>query len=122
MAGIARSRETALEMARLLEEGKGEDTVVLALGELSSFTDYFLIATVRSSVHLSGLARRIAGFLKERDLKALYPRKRMTAKGWLVMDCGDIVVHLMEKDVRAFYDLEHLWFRAERISYSSKSS
>ena len=122
MAGIAPSRETALAIARLIDEGKAEDTVVLELGELASFADYFVIATVRSSAHLAGLARRLTAFLKECDLRPLNRHKRATPKGWLLMDCGAIVVHLMEKDAREFYDLERLWFKSQKLPYWSKSS
>jgi len=116
------SRETVLEAARLLSDHKGEDTVVLGIGEVSAFADYFVITTARSSAHLAGLMRELVVFLHERGIRPAGHHKKAPGKGWLLLDCGDFVIHLMEKEQREFYDLERLWFRAERISYWSKSS
>jgi ribosome-associated protein len=123
MAGPARSsRETALEVARLLDDHKAVETAVLDLAEVSPIADFFVIATARSSAHLAGLARELATALRERGIRPLNRHKRIDASGWLLVDCGDVVVHLMEREQREFYDLERLWFRAGTVSYSSKSS
>lgn len=116
------SREAALEAARCIDAHKGEDTVVLDIGEVSSVADYFVISTVRSSAHLAGLARELFRLLREGGVHPLNRHKKVEESGWLLVDCGDFVVHLMEKERREFYDLERLWFRAERVPYSSKSS
>ncbi len=117
------SREAALEAARLIDEHKGEDTAVLDIGGVSSFADYFVISTARSSAHLAGLHRELDSLLRQRGIR---PRngghKSGGESGWLLLDCGDFVIHLMEKEQREFYDLERLWFKAERITYWSKSS
>jgi ribosome-associated protein len=117
MAAPSSSRAAALEAARLLAEHKGEDTVVLDISAVSSFADYFVIATARSSVHLAGLHRELAALLHERGIRALNAHRGRAETGWLLVDCGDFVVHLMEREQREFYDLERLWFKAERLSY-----
>ncbi len=123
MAGPApRSRETALAVARLLDGHKAADTVVLDLAGVSSVADYFVIATARSSAHLAGLARELAEALDGLGVRPLHAHKKVDASGWLLVDCGDVVVHLMDGERREFYDLERLWFRAATVSYSSKSS
>ena len=115
--------EAALQAARLIDGHKGEDTVVLGIGGVSSFADYFVISTARSSAHLAGLHRELDAFLRSLGIR---PRggghKSGGESGWLLLDCGDFVIHLMEKEQREFYDLERLWFKAERLSYWSKSS
>ncbi len=117
------SREAALEAARLIDEHKGEDTVVLDIGGVSSFADYFVISTARSSAHLAGLHRELNALLQSRGIRPLNGgHKSGGESGWLLLDCGDFVIHLMEKEQREFYDLERLWFKAERLSYWSKSS
>ncbi len=117
------SWEAALGAARLIDEHKGEDTVVLGIGGVSSFADYFVISTARSSTHLAGLHRELEAFLRSLGIRPRGGgRKSGGDSGWLLLDCGDFVIHLMEKEQREFYDLERLWFKAERLSYWSKSS
>jgi ribosome-associated protein len=116
------SREAALEAARCVDAHKGEDTVVLDIAGVSSVADYFVISTARSSTHLAGLARELFHLLREGGVHPLNRHKKVEESGWLLVDCGDFVVHLMEREQREFYDLERLWFRAERVPYSSKSS
>ena len=123
MAGTSSSRAAALGAARLIADHKGEDTVVLDISEVSGFADFFIIATARSSAHLAGLHRELSVFLKDQGIRPLNGGHKGRAEtGWLLMDCGDFVIHLMEKEQRDFYDLERLWFKAERVGYWSKYS
>jgi ribosome-associated protein len=116
------SRETVLEAARLITDHKGEDTVVLDIAETCAFADFFVIATARSSAHLAGLLRALTEFFHSRGIRPRGHHRHTAANGWLLLDCGDFIVHLMEKEQRDFYDLERLWFRAARVPYWSKSS
>jgi ribosome-associated protein len=122
MDATASSRETALAAARCIDAHKGEDTVVLAIGELTTVADYFVIATAHSSTHLDSLARELFQLLRGAGVRPLNRHRRTAASGWMLVDCGDVIVHLMETEQREFYDLERLWFRAGRVPYSSKSS
>ncbi|HET6452414.1 MAG TPA: ribosome silencing factor [Spirochaetia bacterium] len=123
MDATSSSRQAAVEAARLLSEHLAEDTVVLDISGISSFADYFVIGTVRSSAHLEGLHRELEAFLKAAGIPARGGgRKSRGESGWLLLDCGELVIHLMEREQREFYDLERLWFKAERITYWSKSS
>ncbi len=116
------SKETVLETARLLSDHKGEDTVVLDISGLCAFADFFVITTARSSAHSAGLLRELSEFFHARGIHPRGHHRRAAVNGWLLLDCGDFIVHVMEREQRDFYDLERLWFRAERISYWSKSS
>jgi ribosome-associated protein len=122
MDGLSSSRDTALEAARLISDHKGEDTVVLDITGISAFADFFIIATARSSAHLAGLLRELTEFFHARGIRPRGHHRRSSVTGWLLLDCGDFIVHLMEKEQRDFYDLERLWFKAERVPYWSKSS
>ena len=122
MAGMSSSREAALRAARLISDHKGEDTVVLDISDVSSIADFFIITTARSSAHMAGLLRELSVVFHEGDIRPLNRHKSRQENGWLLLDCGDVVIHLMEKEQREFYDLERLWFKAERVPYWSKSS
>lgn len=117
------ARTDALAVARLLEEHRGEDVVVLDVGEAAGWTDYFVIATVASSVRRRGVLRAVGAYLEARDIPRLNPHRRQEeeGEGWILLDCGRIVIHLMDPEARAFYELEKLWFRSQAL-YSSNSS
>ena len=122
MAEPSSSRDAAIAAARLIEDHKGENTVVLDLNGVTTIADFFVIATVRSATHLAGLHRELLSFFHQNSLRPRGRHKGHTQKGWLLLDCGEVVIHLMEKEQREFYDLERLWFKAERVYYWSKSS
>lgn len=82
---------------------------------ISSFTDFFLIASGTSDPHLKALVNDLEGRLsKEHDVKAMavdgFPMSQ-----WVVADFSDVVVHLFSKDKREYYGLEDLWSDAPRL-------
>ena len=120
MVDTVKSKEEAVEIAKVLDNHKGEDTIVIDVSEESSWTDFFVISTVNSQGHLKGVVRNVKQHLRERDLNILHRHKRMDEDGWELIDCGDIVIHIMDREMREFYELEKLWFNGEVI-YSSSS-
>jgi ribosome-associated protein len=116
------SRDDALSIARLLEEHRCGDVVVLYVGEMAGWTDYFVIATVASGAHRRGLLRILQEYLESRRIEPLHKRRHLKdEEGWVLVDCGTLVIHLMDAERRAFYELEKLWFRSEKL-YSPNSS
>lgn len=99
----------------LLDEHRCEDSVILDIGAVSDFADYFVIATVRSSTHLLGVYGYLMEYLKRQRLRPLTGPAKVRDNPWLLIDLGPIVVHLMERDARAFYELEKLWFSARVV-------
>ena len=102
-------------MRGLLDEHRCEDSVILDIGAVSDFADYFVIATVRSSTHLLGVYGYLMEYLKRQRLRPLTGPAKVRDNPWLLIDLGPIVVHLMERDARAFYELENLWFSARVV-------
>jgi ribosome-associated protein len=124
MADTSRSERSAVvAIASLLDEHRAEDTVALDVRSLCSWTDYFVITTVRSQTHLRGLVQWLAPLLKEWGLQPLGRyRNPSPDQGWVLIDCGSIVIHLMDRERRDFYELEKLWFQAEELYSSSSGS
>ncbi len=109
-------KEKALEIAQLMEDGKGKDVVVLDVSQLNSWTDFFVIVTVNSSVHWKGLYKIVKDYAKENDMQIhITNKKTPDGDDWNLIDIGTVVVHLMSEDARNFYDLEKLWFKGEKL-------
>jgi ribosome-associated protein len=115
-------KKEAVEIGQLLTSHHGGDVVVMDLRGILDWTDFFVISTVTSSAHLSGLERHIKDFVRERELP-LPRRSRRPASDdeWCLLDLGSIVIHLMTDKMRTFYELERLLHEAPVI-YSSSSS
>ena len=108
--------QKAVEIAKLITDGKGRDVTLLDISGLNSWADYFVIATVTSSAQQQGLAKQIKDYIKENDLE-IHPTNRRSPNGedWELIDLGNIVVHLMSEQAREFYNLEKLWFKGKII-------
>ena len=112
------NEKTVKEIAAFIEEHNGQDTVVLNISELNSWTDYFVIATVSSSVQSQGIQKQIKDALKGLDLEVHKTNnKQKESEDWNLIDLGNIVVHLMSKEAREFYDLEKLWHAGKRLEF-----
>lgn len=108
--------ERALEIAQLAEDFKGDDVAVIDVSELSSWTDYFVIVTVNSNAHWKGIYKSIKDYVKENDMEIHVSNKKLPGgDDWNLIDIGSVVVHLMSKEARSFYDLEKLWHGGKRL-------
>lgn len=110
-------RELAAACARVADATKAEDLVVLDVRGLSSFTDYFVIMSGRSTRHVQGLAEAIEGELRSKRVSSKHS-EGLGEGIWVLLDFNDVVVHIFYRDKRAFYDLEGLWHDAPRIPLS----
>jgi ribosome-associated protein len=109
------SRKLALLCRELADNKKAEDIVILDVRELSSVTDYFVLASGTSEPHLRAITDEISDKLRaDHDLR---PRAvdGTFQTAWVVLDYFDVIVHVMRRDVRERYDLETLWGDAPRV-------
>jgi ribosome-associated protein len=115
------SRKLALLCRSLAENRKAEDIVILDVRELSSVTDYFVLASGTSEPHLRAIIDEITD--KLRDEHAIRPRAvdGTFQAAWIVLDFFDVIVHVMRQDVRERYDLETLWGDAPRVRTRKKT-
>lgn len=107
------SRDLAEAAATLALDRKAADVVILDLREISSVTDYFVLCTGRSDVHVRAIVERIEAGLAEMGERPL-AREGVAHGSWALLDYGDVVAHVFQPDTRAFYDLERLWGQAPR--------
>jgi ribosome-associated protein len=103
--------EIAHTIVDALSEHQAEDIVLLDISQISTFADYFVIATAQNARHIDALIN-----LFEKDLAnaGIDPLRREgdSASGWVLIDLGPVIAHLFTGDDREFYDLEGLWSRA----------
>ena len=92
---------------------KAQDPVVLELGEICSFTDYFLICTGTSARHNQAIAEYIEETLKKDGVRPLHIEGYKEGE-WILLDYVDFVVHILSVRAREFYDLERLWRAGRR--------
>jgi ribosome-associated protein len=97
---------------------KAEGIVVLDVRQLTSIADIFIICSGRSHRQVSAIADHIERFLKKQKIHPLSVEGQREGL-WVLMDYGDIIVHVFYEETRSFYDLEGLWVDAARISTKS---
>ena len=91
-----------------LEDKKGENILLLDIKEIASFTDYFVLCTGTSDRMLDALADAVLETVR-RPHRRRGQQQGEAREGWVIVDYGDVVVHLFSPDQREYYDLEELW-------------
>ena len=93
---------------RALEDLKGREIVALDVSRATSVTDYMVIASGTSNRHVKALVDNVLDASKARGIPFIGVEGQETLE-WVLVDLGDVVVHVMQQEARDFYDLERLW-------------
>ena len=91
-----------------LEDIKAVNPVAIDVTKISSLTDFMVIASGTSNRHIAAMSEHLLEGLKETNISGI----KIEGQGgddWVLVDAGDVVIHLMSEDAREFYDLESLW-------------
>ena len=96
---------------------KAENPVVIDLRDLTTLADYFIIVSANSDVHARTVADEVRKKLKENDVLPLSVEGYDNAS-WILMDYGDVIVHIFRPEFRELYNLESLWMDAPRVEIS----
>ena len=97
-------------------EKKAEDVVLLDISSVSIMADFFMICTVRTDTHARAVRDAVTQALEQAGLK-MRRREGSDASGWVLLDWGDVVVHIFGLSEREFYSLEKLWGDARVIAH-----
>ena len=112
-----------LEMIlKLIDEMKGLDTVSMDVGRQCSWADYMVITTTTSFSHMKGILKRLKELFYEQGWDIMNRNGFTAQEDWTLMDSNDVIIHLMSSEAREFYELENLWFDADKKYQSSSSS
>lgn len=109
------SKEMVKLAVSALDEHKGEDIRVIEIGNITTIADYFIIANGTNTSHVQALVDAA----QEKLGRAGYEPKRVEGAGttsWVLMDYGDVIIHVFSREDRLFYDLERIWRDGKQIS------
>lgn len=110
--------ETPLELAKLAcaaaRKKKALDLVLMEVSEQTGYTDYLLLASGRSTRQALSIAESVERFLRKAGRRPLGNEGRGEGR-WVLLDYGELIVHVFHEPVREFYNLESLWGDAERV-------
>jgi ribosome-associated protein len=107
----------ASDIAKFIADHKAIDPVVIDVSEQAGWADCFIVATVTSLGHLKGVTRELWGFLADHEVHVINRHKSVAGDGWELIDCGNIVIHLMSEELREFYALEKLWHTGKKVDF-----
>jgi iojap-related protein len=114
-AGLTDSAEMAQWAAFAADEKKARDVRILDIRGISPVADYFVICSGNSGIHVRAIADHVEKQLTEKGL-SLDHAEGYRAGRWVLLDFGDLVVHVMQDEERAFYNLERLWGDAVEVA------
>ena len=101
-----------------LEVSKAEDILSLDIEGISSFADTIIIATATSNRHAKSISEKLIEEVKTNNLEII-GNEGTADSGWILVDCGSVVINLMKSETREFYDLEGLWGENTLLPVSS---
>ena len=108
-------------IAQTIYDKKGFNIIALDVREVSSVTDYFIIAEGNVDKHVMSIAEEIRLVLKEKDIKP-FCIEGMKDGDWVVLDYLDVIIHLLTPDLRSRYNLEELWKDGKIVDLEIKVS
>ena len=91
-----------------LIDNKADDVLILDINGISSFADAIIIATANSNRHAKSLSEKLVESIKASG-KSILGVEGKIESGWILVDCGEVVINIMKSDIRDFYDLGGLW-------------
>ncbi len=116
---MVESKELACACARAASDQKAENVRVMDLRGISSLTNFMVVCSGNSMPHLRSILREVEGdVIKWFDVKSTYAEGKAETQ-WMVLDFIDVMVHVMDEDIREHYGLEDLWKDAAEIDWES---
>ncbi|GAA2972446.1 ribosome silencing factor [Lentilactobacillus parakefiri] len=112
------TKEISEVVVRAADSKRANDIVVLDMQKVSLMADYFVIADAASNRQVKAIADEVVDQVEASDVHVYSVSGKDTAR-WILIDLGDVVVHIFQKDVRDFYNLEKLWSDAPIVNIDS---
>jgi ribosome-associated protein len=110
------SPKLAKLIATFASDKKAEDISVLDMRKVANFCDYFVLSTGTSTRHVRAIAEGIDEGLQELGMNVTY-KQGFKDGHWALLDCGNVVAHVFDRETREFYSLDHLWQEAPKVTW-----
>ncbi|MDR2644610.1 MAG: ribosome silencing factor [Endomicrobium sp.] len=110
----------AVKAAKIADDKKAIDTVILDVKNLTTIANYFVVTTAESAPQINAISGDIEKTFKSEDVVIPVRREGISSSTWRVIDYGGLVVHVMSPQVRASYNLESVWREAKIININAK--
>ena len=117
MTGIDDARALARSVATFADDKKAEDTIVLYVGDVLSITDYFVICSAPNRRLVHTIVDEVELGLREECDRAPLRVEGVTERQWVLIDYGDVVVHVFSQELRDFYEIERLYRDVPKIDW-----
>jgi len=108
------SRNIAKSIAQFASDKKAEDILILDMRQIVNYCDYFVLCSGNTDRQVRAIAEHIDEGLGDLGLTGCF-KQGLRKCDWVVLDTGDVVVHIFQKDIREFYKLEYLWREAKQV-------
>ena len=115
------SLRLACLVARVADDYKGQETVVLDLTPVTPIVDYFVVSTATNRRQMHAVAEEVDRMLKTEGSERI-GLEGYNSDAWILQDYGDIVLHVFTPEARALYDLERLWADAPRVDWQAETA
>lgn len=112
-----KSREMAMLAAEVLYSKKAEDISLIDIGTKAAFADYFVLASGKNERQIGTLTDDVADRFEKEGIIVKNIEGKKTS-GWILMDCGDVIINIMNKEMRSRYNIEKLWGDCETEKYT----
>ena len=118
----ADSLDLATTVARIIEDKKGEEIVLLPVGDVVGITEYFVVATGSNPRLVGAITDAVLGEVREQTGRGPLRSEGTREKQWVLIDYGDVVVHIFVDEARRFYEIERLYKDIVPVEWREESS
>lgn len=116
------SKQLALQVADAALDKKALDIEIIEVGDKVDYADFVVVMTGRSDRQVNAIAKGVQEDLKVKHGAPCLGVEGLPQSSWVLLDFGDVVVHVFHQDTRGYYNLEGLWLDAKRVEFDSPSS
>ena len=116
---VASAREVAIIAARAADEKQGSNIQVLDVGDVLAITEMFVVTSASNSRQVRTIASEITTQVREQLGRALLRSEGAGEQQWVLLDYGDVIVHIFAEEMREFYEIERLYTDVPVVSWQS---